>query len=387
MKITPLEIRQKDFEKKLRGYDKDEVTAFLLSLSNEWERVLDTNKELTLKLQHAEKEVAKLREVESSLYKTLKTAEDTGANLIDQSNKAAELHMRETQMRAEALMNEAKSKAKAMMEKAEVEARQIIEELQEAVKSIEQNHRDIENHRQNAIAELKNLSVDLIEKVERTNKEQKQFKFDDYVKRVKELARESGERIRTEDTDLKMPDTPKIEDIVPAKEEEPEPVEMKKPVTSEEAPKTEASVRVTKTERGSERISRTVVVDMGKHEAEPANQTPVPETVEKKEETPKVEEEPKFKETPEPEQEEPPVAEVEEPIEPEVKETPEMVEEEPDSKPVEKESEPESVQEPEKKEPEPKQEEPEFVEKAYEEQVRPKTNKTVSFFDQLDRNN
>ena len=41
MKITPLEIRQKNFEKKLRGYDKDEVSAFLLSLSNEWERLVD----------------------------------------------------------------------------------------------------------------------------------------------------------------------------------------------------------------------------------------------------------------------------------------------------------------------------------------------------------
>ena len=46
MKITPLEIRQKAFEKALRGYDKDEVNAFLLSLSQEWERALDDTKEL-----------------------------------------------------------------------------------------------------------------------------------------------------------------------------------------------------------------------------------------------------------------------------------------------------------------------------------------------------
>ncbi|MEM6829500.1 MAG: DivIVA domain-containing protein [Bacteroidota bacterium] len=212
MKITPLEIRQKEFEKKLRGYDKDEVTAFLISLSNEWERVLDENKELTIKLQQSEKEVTKLREVENSLFKTLKTAEDTGANVIEQANKTAELHMKETQIKAEALMSEAKSKAKAMMEKAELEARQIIEELQDAVKDIEQNHRDIENHRQNAINELKNLSVDLIEKVERTTKERKEFRIENYVKRVKELARESGNRIRSEDTHLEIPKTRPVVD-------------------------------------------------------------------------------------------------------------------------------------------------------------------------------
>lgn len=219
MKITPLEIRQKEFEKKLRGYDKDEVTAFLISLSNEWERVLDEKKELSIKFQQSEKEVTKLREVENSLFKTLKTAEDTGANVIEQANKTADLHMRETQMKAEALMSEAKSKAKAMMEKAELEARQIIEELQEAVKDIEQNHRDIENHRQNAINELKNLSVDIIEKVERTSKERKEFRFDDYVKRVKELARESGNRIRSEDTSLELPKNKPIDP--PTKREPP----------------------------------------------------------------------------------------------------------------------------------------------------------------------
>jgi cell division initiation protein len=86
MRITPLEIRQKAFERVLRGYDKDEVNAYLQSLSQEWERMQDDIKEIRIKYEATEREVSKLREVESSLYKTLKTAEDTGANVIDQAN-------------------------------------------------------------------------------------------------------------------------------------------------------------------------------------------------------------------------------------------------------------------------------------------------------------
>src|SRR5687767_6727784 len=119
MRITPLEIRQKTFEKNFRGYEKDEVHAFLLTLSQEWERIVDENKEFRIKLEAAEREVTKLREVEGSLYKTLKTAEDTGASVIDQAKKAAELHLKESQLRAEALMNEAKSKAKDTIEESE----------------------------------------------------------------------------------------------------------------------------------------------------------------------------------------------------------------------------------------------------------------------------
>lgn len=198
MKITPLEIRQKNFEKKLRGYDKDEVTAFLLSLSNEWERVLDEKKELSIKLEQAEKEVQKLREVESSLFKTLKTAEDTGANMVEQANKAAELHLKETQMNAEAMMSEAKSKAKAIIEKSELEARQIIEEMQDAIKDLEQNYRSLENHRDNMVSELRTLVKDLHERASRTSKQKGKFSLEDHTKRVKALVRESEERIGKE---------------------------------------------------------------------------------------------------------------------------------------------------------------------------------------------
>ncbi len=198
MKITPLEIRQKSFEKKLRGYDKDEVNAFLLSLSNEWERLQDENKENKIKLDQSQKEVQKLREVESSLFKTLKTAEDTGANLIDQANKAAELHLKETQMNAEAMMSEAKSKAKAIIEKSEMEARQIIEEMQDAVKELEQSYRALENHRDNITSELKNFSDDILDRVNRTVKQKGDFKMEDHTKRVKALVRESEERISKE---------------------------------------------------------------------------------------------------------------------------------------------------------------------------------------------
>jgi len=112
MKVTPLEIRQKTFERTLRGYDKDEVNAFLLSLSQEWERMNDEIKEMKMKFENSEREVSKLREVETSLFRTLKTAEDTGANVVDQAKKTAELHVREAQISANALLNEAKDKAK-----------------------------------------------------------------------------------------------------------------------------------------------------------------------------------------------------------------------------------------------------------------------------------
>jgi len=167
MKITPLEIRQKSFEKKLRGYDKDEVTAFLQSLSHEWEQVQDEVKELRLRYDAAEKEIKQLREVENSLFKTLKTAEDTGANMIDQATKTADLHLRETQMNADALLNEAKSKARSSIDEAESKARNVLDKMDQDLQSLKMEYRGLENLRDIIITELRNLSTNTLQRVDK----------------------------------------------------------------------------------------------------------------------------------------------------------------------------------------------------------------------------
>ncbi len=213
MRITPLEIRQKSFEKKLRGYDKDEVAAFLQSLSNEWERILDENKEFKIKLEQSEKEVHKLREVENSLFKTLKTAEDTGANLIDQANKAAELHLKETEINAEAVLNESKTKAKALIEQAELQARELIDEMQNAIKDLEKNYQSIESQRDSLISELTNLADDIKDRIQRTTKQHQKFKLEDHLAKVRSLVRESEARINKEKLTVSVPTSESIPNV------------------------------------------------------------------------------------------------------------------------------------------------------------------------------
>ena len=167
MKITPLEIRQKSFERTLRGYDKDEVSAFLQSLSQEWERTVDECKEMRIKLEATEKEVSKLREVESSLFKTLKTAEDTGANVIDQANKTAELILRENQLNADALLHEAKTKAKNTIEEAEASSKQMLAEMEDRLKTLGQHYKNLELHKENLLGDLKRIASETIDRVER----------------------------------------------------------------------------------------------------------------------------------------------------------------------------------------------------------------------------
>lgn len=215
MKVTPLEIRQKTFERTLRGYDKDEVSAFLLTLSQEWERVQDETKEMKIKLEATEREVTKLREVESSLYKTLKTAEDTGANVIEQANKAAELHLKEVQLKAEALLNEAKTKAKDTIEQSESTSKQMLYEMEERLKALVQSYKTIESSRDSLLSDLKRLGNETLEKVEKLRNTLNGFDPDQHLK----AARQEAKQTLNPNADIKKIE-PTPEKLAPEPEEE-----------------------------------------------------------------------------------------------------------------------------------------------------------------------
>ncbi len=188
MKITPLEIKKKTFEKQIRGYDKEEVNAFLLSLSHEWENALDQIKTLETQLQKSEADVSKLREVEASLYKTLKTAEDTGSNMIEQAKKTAELHLKETQMNADALLNESKSRARNIIDDAELNSKQILEGMDNELKELARVYNMLENHRDDILNELTNLSTITLQRVQKVSDNLKHFDLD---KRLQEIRNEA----------------------------------------------------------------------------------------------------------------------------------------------------------------------------------------------------
>ena len=166
MKITPVEIRQKTFNKKtLGGIDREEVAVYLDTLSVAWEKTLEENKELRIRLEASEREAQKLRDVESSLYLTLKTAEETSTNLTDQAAREADLLMKETHMKVDALLQEAQWKAKNTIEEAEEEARKTYKTLQQEIKDMEMEYRNIEHLRDNTLNDLRNLANDITDKI------------------------------------------------------------------------------------------------------------------------------------------------------------------------------------------------------------------------------
>ncbi len=214
MKITPLEIRQKDFEKTFRGYDKEEVDAFLQALSQEWERANDEIKDLRKRLEHSEQEASRLREVEHSLFKTLKTAEDTGASLVEQANKSAALHVREAQMNSEAILNESRSKARAIVEEAEMQSKRYFSELQDDVQRMQREFQEIQNLRDNFLHDIQSIAGDFSQKAQRYADKSVSNSVEKKIKQIKGLSEST-----------KKTESPKVaEEPVPTRQVEEQPI-------------------------------------------------------------------------------------------------------------------------------------------------------------------
>lgn len=173
MRITPLEIRQHTFDKSFRGYDTESVDAFLLSLSQEWERVSEDCRQSKQQLEVAEKEIIRMKEIENSLFKTLKAAEDAQQNINSKAEAEASLITDKARQDAEEITQEAQKSATMVISESENKAKFLVEEAVNDLRKYERDFKAMERYKDYLIVELKSFANDALDKVtkfeERTN--------------------------------------------------------------------------------------------------------------------------------------------------------------------------------------------------------------------------
>lgn len=184
MRITPLEIRQRTFDKSFRGYDAESVDAFLLSLSQEWERVGDELRMAKQQLEASEREINRIKEIESSLFKTIKVAEDAQREInekaqleankvIETAQAEADYIVKQATQEVEGIHTEAKRQANMVLSDAENKAAFMVEEAEHRLQSLERDTKALERYKELLVNELKKFASETLEKVakfeERTN--------------------------------------------------------------------------------------------------------------------------------------------------------------------------------------------------------------------------
>jgi cell division initiation protein len=110
MDLSPLEITQREFGRKFRGLDPEEVHAFLEQVAEELTRLLHENGDRAAQIQRLEAEVRMHQEREESLRNTLVTAQKMTEEIKANAKREADLLMKETELKAEKLLEMAHRK-------------------------------------------------------------------------------------------------------------------------------------------------------------------------------------------------------------------------------------------------------------------------------------
>jgi cell division initiation protein len=110
MRITPLDIQQKQFPMKFRGFDVEEVFAFLEVIREEMEDLLRENASLKENAQRTENQINEYRDMETTLKETLLTAQQMVDDYKTNARKEAELIVKEAELKADTLIMEAQEK-------------------------------------------------------------------------------------------------------------------------------------------------------------------------------------------------------------------------------------------------------------------------------------
>ncbi|WP_373788226.1 DivIVA domain-containing protein [Jeotgalibaca porci] len=111
MAITPLDIQHKEFDAKMRGYDKEQVDDFLDQVKHEFELLLKDQKDAEKNLKFAEEKLQHFETLQDALNKSIVVAQDAADRLKENARKEAEIILFEAEKSADKLLKKAAEKA------------------------------------------------------------------------------------------------------------------------------------------------------------------------------------------------------------------------------------------------------------------------------------
>lgn len=131
MAITALDIKDKQFTTKFRGYNEQEVDEFLDIIVDDYEDLVRDNRELSTRVKELEEKLAYFDEMKESLSQSVILAQETAEKVkASAADESANL-INKANFNATHLIEEAKSKASEILRDATDEAKRVAIETEE----------------------------------------------------------------------------------------------------------------------------------------------------------------------------------------------------------------------------------------------------------------
>lgn len=135
MKIAPIDIAHKSFERKLMGFNPEDVMEFLRSVADQMEEVIRERNSLKEALREKELSIMDYKERDETLKNTITTATKMSDRICADAEREAKLIINDANQKAEMIVKDARDSLKRMYQE--------IAEMKKTRLQFEQNLRAI----------------------------------------------------------------------------------------------------------------------------------------------------------------------------------------------------------------------------------------------------
>lgn len=125
MVLSPLDIHNKEFTVKLRGYDQDQVNEFLDQIIKDYELTLKEKDKLADQLAQSQEKLKYFNDLKDSLNQSIIVAQEAADKVRANSQKEADIINREAQKQGQDIIDQANEKARNIIDEAASKAKRL----------------------------------------------------------------------------------------------------------------------------------------------------------------------------------------------------------------------------------------------------------------------
>ena len=178
-RLTPIEIKNKDFSKKLKGYNRDEVDDFLNEVYENYKDLFRENSLLKEQLSRAENEIVRFKSVEEKMNTAILNAQAMGDEIRNKALKETKELMEKTETESCDILKDANEKAKSIIAEAVEKRDKTLNDLNSMKTDYLTDVNKLKGYRESLIREMKDFFQkkatelhSLVEKIKNENKDQ-----------------------------------------------------------------------------------------------------------------------------------------------------------------------------------------------------------------------
>jgi len=142
IRITPLDLLQHQFTRRLRGFDPQEVESLLKEVADQIEELVKENAALAEKSKELSTRINQFQEKEATLRNTLITAQKLSEQIKESAQREAHLITREAEIQAKKILEEAQARLRRV-EADITELKRQRSNLRAKVQSVLQAHQEL----------------------------------------------------------------------------------------------------------------------------------------------------------------------------------------------------------------------------------------------------